>query len=171
MPRMHGTFRQNRKANYLSDLMQHIICFGNLLLGDDGFGIHVFRRLKEGCVLPRHVRVFEGGVAGLQALPYFENCRKAIVVDALKAAGAIGSVHRLSPEDLSDPEMEFSLHNLGVNHLLAVLPIYLGEAAVPQIVVIGAEVSVSARSSDRLTPILAASLNVTLEKIMDECMS
>jgi hydrogenase maturation protease len=81
---MYGTFRQNRKTNYVSGLMQHIICFGNLLLGDDGFGIHVFRRLKEGWVLPRHVRVFEGGVAGLQALPYFENCRKAIVVDALE---------------------------------------------------------------------------------------
>ncbi|MGB7792759.1 MAG: hydrogenase maturation protease [Terrimicrobiaceae bacterium] len=151
--------------------MQHIICFGNVMHGDDGFAIHVLRRLKEGCVLPRQVRVFEGGVAGLQALPYFENCRKAIVVDAVKGTGNIGSVYRLNPEDLSDPEREFSLHNLGVNHLLAVLPIYLGEAAVPQIVVIGAEVCVSARPSDRLTPILAASLNVTLEKIMDECMS
>lgn len=151
--------------------MQHIICFGNLLFGDDGFGIHVFRRLNEGCVLPRHVRVFEGGVAGLQALPYFENCRKAIVVDALGATGNIGRVHRLNVEDLSDPEMEFSVHNFGVNQLLAVLPIYLGEAGVPEIVVIGAEVSVNARPSDRLTPILAASLNVTLEKIMDECMS
>ena len=26
--------------------MQHIICFGNVLHGDDGFGIHVLRRLK-----------------------------------------------------------------------------------------------------------------------------
>ena len=70
--------------------MQHIICFGNLWQGDDGFGIHVFRRLKEGCVLPRQVKVFEGGVAGLQALPYFEGCRKAIVVDALRSAGNLG---------------------------------------------------------------------------------
>ena len=56
--------------------MLHIICFGNLWRGDDGFGIHVFRELNKGCVLPKHVKVFEGGVAGLQALPYFEDCRK-----------------------------------------------------------------------------------------------
>ena len=116
--------------------MQHIICFGNLWRGDDGFGIHVFRRLNEGCLLPGYVRAIDGGVAGLQALPCFEGCRKAIVVDALTSAGKVGSVHRLELEDLRDPEAEFSLHNLGVNHLLKALPIYLGDAAVPNIVVI-----------------------------------
>ena len=151
--------------------MQHIICVGNLWRGDDGFGIHVFRRLNEGCLLPRHVRAIDGGVAGLQALPCFEGCRKAIVVDALRSAGKPGSVHRLELEDLCDPEAEFSLHNLGVNHLLKALPIYLGEDAVPNIVVIGAEASVSLRLSDRLTPILAASLNETVERIIKECMS
>ena len=151
--------------------MQHVICFGNLLLGDDGFGIHVFRQLTGGCVLPRHVKVIEGGVAGLQALPYFENCRKAIVVDALRSAGIVGSVYRLELEDLSDPEAEFSLHSFGVNHLLKVLPTYLGEAAMPDVVVIGAEVNVTFRLSDRLTPLLAARLNETVERIIIECMS
>ena len=151
--------------------MQHIICFGNLWRGDDGFGIHVFRRLTEGCVLPRHVRLFEGGVAGLHALPYFEGCGKAIVVDGLRSAGKVGSLHRFKPADLGDPDTEFSLHNFGVNHLLNVLPTYLGKAAVPDLVVIGAEVSLTFRLSDRLTPLLAANLDETVERIMDECMS
>ena len=151
--------------------MQHIICFGNVLHGDDGFGIHVLRRLKEDYVLPRQVRVFEGGVAGLQALAYFENCRKAIVVDALRGAGIIGSVHRLNLEDLSDPEMEFSLHNIGVNHLLNVLPAYLGDAPPPEVIVIGAEVGTTLRQSVALAPILAASLTVALAMIIHECMS
>jgi hypothetical protein len=58
-----------------------------------------------------------------------------------------------------------------VNHLLKLLPTYLGQAAVPNIVVIGAEVSVTLRLSDRLTPLLAASLNETVERIIDECTS
>ena len=73
--------------------------------------------------------------------------------------------------NLSDPETEFSLHNFGVNHLLKVLPAYLGEAGVPNIVVIGAEVSVTLRLSDRLTPVLAASLYEAVERIIHECMS
>ena len=52
-----------------------------------------------------------GGVAGLNALAYFEGCRRAIIVDGLKSAGEVGSVHRLGMTDLSDPELEFSLHS------------------------------------------------------------
>jgi hypothetical protein len=42
---------------------------------------------------------------------------------------------------------------------------------VPNIVVIGAEVSITLRLTDRLTPILAASLNETVERVIEECMS
>ena len=151
--------------------MLHIICFGNLWRGDDGFGIHVFRELNKSCILPKQVKVFEGGVAGLQALPYFEGFRKAIVVDGLRSSGTIGSVHRLEPDDLCDPETEWSLHNFGVNHLLRVLPTYLGGVAIPKIIVIGAEIDVRLRLSDRLTPPLAASLSETVRRIIDECMN
>ena len=82
-----------------------------------------------------------------------------MVVDALRVGGEIGRIYRLKPEEMSDPETEFSLHNFGVNHLLKVLPTYLGEAAVPRIVVIGAEVSENFCVSNVLTPTLAASVN------------
>lgn len=172
MPGLYGALRQDWKTGHLPDLMQNVICFGNLWRGDDGFGVHVFRKLSEACVLPRNARLIEAGVAGLQALPYFEGCRKAILVDGLRSAGKVGSVHRLDPKDISDPDAVFSLHNFGVNHLLNLLPAYLGEAAaVPDIVVIGAEVSLTFRLSDRLTPILAASLDETVERIIHECTS
>ena len=151
--------------------MQHIICFGNLWQGDDGFGIHVFRRLKDGVVLPKSVRLFEGGVAGLNALAYFEGCRKAIIVDALKSAGEVASVHRLGMTDLSDPEPEFSLHSFGLNHLLRVLSFYPDRNAVPVIVVIGAVIVPDGRIFDRLSPAAAASVDAALNRILDECTS
>ena len=151
--------------------MQHIICFGNLWQGDDGFGIHVFRRLKDGVVLPKSVRLFEGGVAGLNALAYFEGCRKAIIVDALKSAGEVASVHRLGMTDLSDSEPEFSLHNFGLNHLLRVFSFYLNGTAVPVIVVIGAVIVPNARISDRLSAAVAASMDAAINRILEECTS
>ena len=151
--------------------MQHIICFGNLWQGDDGFGIHVFRRLKDGVVLPKSVRLFEGGVAGLNALAYFEGCRKAIIVDALKSAGEVASVHRLGMTDLSDPEPEFSLHSFGLNHLLRVLSFYPDRNAVPVIAVIGAVVVPNARISDRLSAAVAASMDAAINRILEECTS
>ena len=151
--------------------MQHIICFGNLWQGDDGFGIHVFRRLKDGMDLPKSVKLFEGGVAGLNALTYFDGCRKIIIVDGLKSAGEVGSVHRLGMTDLSDPEPEFSLHNFGLNHLLRVLSFYLNGTAVPVIVVIGAVIVPDGRIFDRLSPAVAASVDAALNRILDECTS
>ena len=82
--------------------MLHVICFGNLWQGDDGFGIHVFRRLRERPGLPRQVKLFDAGIAGLGALGYFEGCRKAVIVDALKTGGRVGRVRRLRLDDL-DP--------------------------------------------------------------------
>jgi len=150
--------------------MQHIICFGNLWQGDDGFGIHVFRRLK-GRVLPKSVRVFEGGVAGLNALAYFEGCRKAIIVDGLKSAGEVGSLHRFGMTDLSDPDPEFSLHSFGLNHLLRALSFCQNGTAVPVIVVIGAVIAPNGRISDSLSAPVAASVHGAINRILGECTS
>ena len=75
--------------------MLHIVCFGNVWQGDDGFGMHVFQRLCERQSLPPQVKVFDAGTAGLSALDYFENCRKVVIVDAIQTGGQIGSVQRI----------------------------------------------------------------------------
>jgi hydrogenase maturation protease len=127
--------------------------------------------LKEDVVLPKSVRECEGGVGGLNTLAYFEGCRKAIIVDGLKSAGEVGTVHRLGKTDLVDSQPEFSLHSFGLNHLLRVLPNYLNGAAVPAIVVIGAEVVPSGRFSDKLSAAVAASVDEAINRILDECTS
>ena len=151
--------------------MQHIICFGNLWQGDDGFGIHVFRRLKDGVALPKSVRLFEAGVAGLNALAYFEGCRKAIIVDGLRSAGEVGSIHHFGMTDLSDPEPQFSLHSFGLNHLLRALSFYQDGIAVPIIVVIGAVIAPNGEISDRLSAPVAASVDEAINRILEECTS
>ena len=82
--------------------MLHIVCFGNLWQGDDGFGIHVFRRLCE-MRLPSQVKVFDAGTAGLSALEYFENCRKVVIVDAMKSGAPAGRVRSFSFKALTFP--------------------------------------------------------------------
>ena len=68
-------------------------------------------------------------------------------------------------------QAEFSLHSFGVNHLLKVLPTYLNGAAIPDIVVIGAEVVPSGRFSDKLSAAVAASVDEAINRILDECAS
>lgn len=138
-----------------------IVCFGNPWHGDDGFGHHVFRRL------PRGVAAVDAGTAGLDALPQFEGCAKAVVVDAVRTGGRIGAVHRLVPSELEPPGGELSLHDLGVNSLLRALAVLLREP--PDVVLIGAEVGEIRTFTDRLSPPLEAALPTAVRLVLREC--
>ncbi len=151
--------------------MIHVVCFGNLWHGDDGFGIHVFRRLCERRPWPADVKAFEAGTAGFEALGYFEGCRKALIVDALKTGGAPGCVRRLSPNEIDLPDEAYSLHQYGVNHLLAALAIVFAGRAVPEVVVIGAEAGEIHPFTDQLTPELATALETVVDLIEREYMN
>ena len=134
-----------------------VVCFGNPLHGDDGFGQHVLRRLRaEG------IDAVDGGTAGLNALPYFEGCTKVIVVDAVRTGGRVGAVHRLRPDELQPPGGELSLHELGVASLLAALP------RPPEIVLIGAEVGEIHPFTDGLSPALAAAVPAAVRLVVAE---
>jgi hydrogenase maturation protease len=139
--------------------MLHVLCFGNPWQGDDGFGTHVFRRLRELGDLPGHVEVFDAGIAGLGAIGYFEGCRKAVIVDALKTGGRVGRVRRLRAADLVPPGRELSLHGFGVAHLLTALPIVFEGRSMPEVVIIGAEIGDVRRFTDELTPPLPAAID------------
>ncbi len=149
--------------------MIHVVCFGNLWQGDDGFGIRVFQRLRGRRDLSAYVKVFEAGTAGLAALGYFEDCRKAVIVDALKTGGAPGRVRRLALDEIEAPDEAYSLHQLGVNHLLAAMMGAFAGRDVPEVVVIGAEAGEINPFTDRLSPALEAALEPTVDLIVREC--
>ncbi len=99
--------------------MRHIVCFGNPLHGDDGFGPAVYRAMQDQ-VLPPDVRLFEAGTRGFDALTLFETCELAIVVDALAPADCPGRVLELQSNEI-DAEPELPGHGAGVGSLLRAL--------------------------------------------------
>ena len=147
--------------------MLHIICFGNLLQGDDGFGVHVHARLRD-FSLPPHVRAFDAGILGLGALSFFESCEEVIVVDALSYHGVVGRVHRFTLDEMAAPREAFSAHALDVNHLIHVLPILFEGSRRPTVTVIGAEIAPSDGSFSMLLSVpLAAAVDEVVEFVLD----
>ena len=66
---------------------------GNIFLGDDGFGPEVMRRVPERVVGP-HVRVVDYGIRGMHlAYDLLDGCEALVLVDALPARGAPGTLH------------------------------------------------------------------------------
>ena len=148
--------------------MLHIICFGNPWQGDDGFGIRVYWRLRELHGLPPQVKVFDAGIAGLAALGFFEDCSKAVIVDALKTCGRVGHVRRVRLDKLDPPGPELSLHAFGVHHLVTALPAVLGGRALPEMVLIGASIGDVDRFHDELTPPLRAAIDKAVRLVWRE---
>lgn len=118
--------------------MRHIVCFGNELHGDDGFGTRVYAQLHR-LTWPKNVELFNAGIAGLNALRFLEHCRQAILVDALANFGNVGEVFALKPEDLADRPRQPTGHGLGIAYLLEALKVI--REPLPDIVIVGVEIA------------------------------
>lgn len=117
---------------------RHVVCFGNELHGDDGFGAGVYARLRQ-LEWPDDVELFNAGIAGLDALRFLEGCRRAILVDALVDHGHIGQVRALRPEDLNGRQQTPTGHGLGILYLLEALAVI--HRPPPEILIVGVEVA------------------------------
>lgn len=74
--------------------------FGNVLRGDDGFGVAVARRLMAGD-LPVGVRVVEVGIGGIHLVQeLFDPVDALVVIDALDLGRRPGTVLVLEPDVL-----------------------------------------------------------------------
>ncbi|MDO8568969.1 MAG: HyaD/HybD family hydrogenase maturation endopeptidase [Dehalococcoidales bacterium] len=96
-----------------------VIGVGNLLLKDEGIGIHVAQALEK-MDLPAGVRIIDGGTSP-DVLAYTGATEKLIIVDAARGGGAPGEVYRLSPADLASDSSSFSVHELGVEQSLKMM--------------------------------------------------
>ena len=77
-----------------------VLGLGNLLLADEGVGVHVAQRLLD-CESKDDVVVLDVGNALLDAMPAIADAGKVILVDAMKGGGTPGTVYSLSIEDCS----------------------------------------------------------------------
>jgi hydrogenase maturation protease len=96
-----------------------VLGLGNLLCGDDGAGVAAVELLQERFQPPADATVLDGGTLGLSLLPYVEDARDAILVDAIRADAPPGSLVRLEGHDVPLAAMErLSVHQVGVADLL-----------------------------------------------------
>ena len=75
-----------------------ILGIGNILLGDEGFGVHFVRRLENTYQFPESVNIVEGGTLGYGLLDTICSCDHLIVIDVIKAKDKPGSIYRFTKE-------------------------------------------------------------------------
>jgi hydrogenase maturation protease len=94
-----------------------ILGIGNLLLCDEGVGVHIVRSLAQ-LNLPPGVTVVEAGTAFLDALPEIAQADRILIVDAMEGGGAPGTVYRVLFDQCRHPAMLASLHGLDLSRVL-----------------------------------------------------
>ena len=96
-----------------------ILGVGNLLLSDEGVGLHVIRRLQESYTLPGNVQVLDGGTLGLDLLYYLEGIENLLLIDAVETGEKPGTLLRLEGEEVpAFLSIKMSPHQIGVPDML-----------------------------------------------------
>ncbi len=98
-----------------------ILGIGNLLMHDEGFGVHFVEYLTEHYVIPENVSVLDGGTAGIMLAPFIEDVDYLYVIDTVSIEDEPGSIHRFSDDDVRSGtvQMRMSPHQVGLIDILA----------------------------------------------------
>jgi len=110
---------------------------GNVLLSDEGLGVHFLNQLAL-TSLPPEVELLEGGTAGLELIHLISEVDYLIVIDAINAHAEPGAIFKFHPQDIRvfPEQYEISFHQVGILEVLAMADL-LGQA--PKTVIFGVQ--------------------------------
>ncbi len=152
-----------------------VLGLGNILLKDEGIGVHIAYQLAEQD-LPDNVEVIDGGTAGLDILLSQKGSYKLVVIDAMKAGKRAGTIYkaRFKAEEKDklncifsdDKESKISSHQVGLIDALAAAEKI--NRAPREIVIIGVEpkqVGYGLELTEEVKQRVPAIINTVLEEI------
>jgi hydrogenase maturation protease len=142
-----------------------IVGVGNLLLKDEGIGIHAVEALQQ-IALPPDVRLIDGGTSP-DLIAYTRAGDKLIIIDAAKAGGEPGAIYRFLPDDLAaEKGVLTSAHELGVAQNLSLMSLLGNKPS--ETIIIGIEpkeIDAGLELSPELQRKLPAIVNIVLKEI------
>lgn len=94
-----------------------VLGIGNVLMGDEGVGVHVVRQLSQ-MQLPERVQCLDGGTGSFLLLEPMQRAERVILIDATIDGKLPGTVARLTPQFSSDYPKTLTAHDIGLKDLL-----------------------------------------------------
>lgn len=94
-----------------------VLGLGNVIMGDEGVGVHVVRALERHR-LPEGIECLDGGTGGFILLEPLQNADRVILIDAAADGNPAGTVTRTAPRFSRDYPPTLTAHDIGVKDLL-----------------------------------------------------
>ena len=137
--------------------------FGNVLRGDDGFGVEVLRRLGERGVACESVELLDVGTGGIRlAQELMSPFDRLIIIDAATRGGLPGTVYTLAIDEVR-PTREIDMHTTVPSRALEVAQA-LGPLPA-QIFLVGCEPASVDELTTELSPCVAAAVERAIHEV------
>lgn len=144
-----------------------IMGLGNVLLQDEGIGVHVLKELEKQD-WPENVELLDGGTGGFVLLSLFQEYKKMIIVDATLNNEPDGSINVIKPRFARDFPKSLSTHDLGLKDMIE-SAILLGK--VPDITLITVSINPEQKMNMDLSPAFRARIPEIIETVKKEALS
>ncbi len=141
-----------------------VLGIGNVLMGDEGVGVHVVRHLQS-LQLPEGVECLDGGTGAFTLLGPMQSAERLVLIDATIDGQPAGTVRRLEPRYSSDYPRTLTAHDIGLKDLLDVF--YLS-GKVPNVVLFAVSIDELQGIGMELSPALDSAIPTIAEMILQE---
>ena len=141
-----------------------VLGLGNVLMGDEGVGVHVVRAV-ENHTLPAYVECLDGGTGGFTLLEPLQEAGRIILIDAAADGNPIGTVTRTTPRFSRDYPPTLTAHDIGVKDLLDVFYIQGGS---PDVILYAITIDPQQPISMELSEVIARAAEVAVAEILAE---
>jgi hydrogenase maturation protease len=140
---------------------------GNLLLSDEGFGVHFIHYLQKHYSFPEEVELYDGGTLGIMVTHMLEDADQVFLVDVVEAQGAPGEIFRYEKEDfmLGTLPVKMSPHQIGIQEVLALSEI---RGRCPKKVSLFGIIPATYEAGTELSPLLSGKLPELAEMLVAE---
>ena len=140
-----------------------VLGVGNILLSDEGIGVHAVRALEARYELPPEAAAIDGGTSAMDCLDQLASADLLLIADCVRGGREPGTLVRLGDGELhAFFKTKISPHQVGLSDVLAALNFH--GLAPARTVLIGAEPKSFALGLEP-TPELAAKLPAIVEAL------
>jgi hydrogenase maturation protease len=137
-----------------------VLGVGNVLMGDEGVGVHAVRELDKRSFRPG-VTVLDGGTGGFHLLSHLSEADSVVMIDATLDGRPAGTISEIVPRYASDFPRALSAHDIGLKDLVESAALI---GRLPEIILITISVADLQPMQMTLSPEVAAAVPEVLER-------
>ena len=131
-----------------------VLGIGNVLMGDEGVGVHAIEYLQRES-WPADVELVDGGTGGFHLLDYLSAKEPLVMIDATFDGKPVGTVTTLRPKYASDFPRALSAHDIGLRDLVEAAQL---TGALPDVHLITVSIGIIRPMEMVLSPMVEAAL-------------